>query len=320
MLFIENKYTKWYYNIIISAQSRTSVVGYTEKHHIIPKSLGGDNSSSNLVRLSGREHFVCHWLLTKMVNNTRHKFQLAKALNCMQWLITADQERYKISGRKFENIRENYSKIFSENQKGKHNHMYGKIVSAETREKLAIANTNRHASEATRQKISDALKGRTFSAETRDKISIANKGKPSPMYGRTHTADARKKISDSNKGKLTGNANPMYGNTHTIESRQKISEKAIGRTPWNKGITHSDETKAKLSAAGKNRAPISEETRAKIVASHQNRAPISEETRAKMAVAAKERVFQTVVCQYCGLSGKGGNMTRWHGNNCKQKN
>lgn len=40
--------------------------GYTERHHIIPKSLNGSDSRDNLVRLTTREHFICHKLLTKM--------------------------------------------------------------------------------------------------------------------------------------------------------------------------------------------------------------------------------------------------------------
>ena len=65
MIFIKNKYTNWYYSIIKTALSRP-VSGYTERHHIIPKSLGGDNSGKNLVKLTAREHFICHHLLTKM--------------------------------------------------------------------------------------------------------------------------------------------------------------------------------------------------------------------------------------------------------------
>jgi len=66
MIFIDNKYTHWYYAIIHNAQNRTTS-DYTERHHIVPKSLGGINSKSNLVKLTAREHFVCHLLLTKMV-------------------------------------------------------------------------------------------------------------------------------------------------------------------------------------------------------------------------------------------------------------
>jgi hypothetical protein len=69
MLFIDNKYTHWYYNIIGRAQNRQlSKDTYSEKHHIIPRSLGGLNQKHNIVRLSAREHFVCHLLLTKMVD------------------------------------------------------------------------------------------------------------------------------------------------------------------------------------------------------------------------------------------------------------
>lgn len=64
--FLKNKYTKWYVNIISAAQSR-DITGYTEKHHIIPKSLGGSNKKENLVKLTAREHFVCHCILVNIV-------------------------------------------------------------------------------------------------------------------------------------------------------------------------------------------------------------------------------------------------------------
>lgn len=39
--------------------------GYHESHHIVPKCLGGNNSKSNLVLFTAREHFIAHWLLWK---------------------------------------------------------------------------------------------------------------------------------------------------------------------------------------------------------------------------------------------------------------
>ena len=69
--FIDNKYTRWYYAIVANARCRI-VNGYTENHHIFPKSIGGDNSMDNLVLLTAREHFICHWLLTKMIKNKKH--------------------------------------------------------------------------------------------------------------------------------------------------------------------------------------------------------------------------------------------------------
>ena len=39
---------------------------YYELHHILPKCLGGDDYSENLVLLTAREHFIAHKLLTKI--------------------------------------------------------------------------------------------------------------------------------------------------------------------------------------------------------------------------------------------------------------
>jgi hypothetical protein len=77
MIFINNKYTTWYNSLINKAKNRT-ITGYTEKHHIIPRSLGGSNDTCNLVKLTAREHFVCHLLLTKMtIGNARYKMNFA---------------------------------------------------------------------------------------------------------------------------------------------------------------------------------------------------------------------------------------------------
>lgn len=64
-MYLQNKYTSWYYQIISQARSRQAQ-DYVEKHHIIPRSLGGKNSQDNIVSLTAREHFICHLMLTRM--------------------------------------------------------------------------------------------------------------------------------------------------------------------------------------------------------------------------------------------------------------
>ena len=39
---------------------------YTELHHIVPRCLGGTDDPENLVRLTAREHFIAHRLLSKI--------------------------------------------------------------------------------------------------------------------------------------------------------------------------------------------------------------------------------------------------------------
>ena len=76
-VFIQNKYTKWYMSII----SNPTNEGYVEQHHIIPRSMGGEET----VSLSARQHFICHWLLTKMVKGKdRLKMISAFSKMCFQ--------------------------------------------------------------------------------------------------------------------------------------------------------------------------------------------------------------------------------------------
>jgi hypothetical protein len=66
-MFIENKYSSWYFAIVKHYQNDPPIEQY-EVHHIIPKSLGGNNDTSNLVKLPCKAHFICHHLLTKMTD------------------------------------------------------------------------------------------------------------------------------------------------------------------------------------------------------------------------------------------------------------
>jgi hypothetical protein len=78
-------YQSIYNNLIIQAQRRAldPTVLY-EKHHIIPKSLGGSNKPSNLVKLTLREHFVAHRLLVKIHASNSHNS--AKMVHALWWM------------------------------------------------------------------------------------------------------------------------------------------------------------------------------------------------------------------------------------------
>ena len=99
-MFYDNKYTRWYFNIIDN-RKKNIPDGYFEKHHIIPKCLGGSNDKNNLVKLTAREHFICHLLLTKMNDNYKLKF----ALHMM--LVKNDKQdiRYKCNSKIYEYVK-----------------------------------------------------------------------------------------------------------------------------------------------------------------------------------------------------------------------
>lgn len=108
-MFIENKYHKWYFNIIENAKNRTSIDGYVEKHHIIPRSFGGDNTKSNMVILLSREHFVCHKLLVKMTTG-KNKQKMALALSMFLTGCRNHTGRHTVSSHDYEYIRTELSK------------------------------------------------------------------------------------------------------------------------------------------------------------------------------------------------------------------
>lgn len=186
------------YNSIIELSQNRKISGYTEKHHIIPKCIGGSNDSDNIAILSAREHFICHYILTKFIDNDK----IILAFNMMRSNKT--ENRY-MNSRLFESVKIKYSKVISKIHKNK-------TVSQETRDK--ISNNKER-----RDKISKALKGKprtpeaikshvdsrrkngtyNYSDETKKIWSEHRKGSGNGMYGKTHTEEARLKISEANK-------------------------------------------------------------------------------------------------------------------------
>jgi hypothetical protein len=107
-MYLHNKYTTWYNNIIQQAKTR-SLSGYKERHHIVPKSLGGSDLQSNLVDLTAKEHFICHLLLTKMTHGKTKEKMVYAAWN-MANQENSQQTRHKVRSRTYQYLRQQFSK------------------------------------------------------------------------------------------------------------------------------------------------------------------------------------------------------------------
>jgi hypothetical protein len=70
---------------------------FCEKHHIVPRCLGGSDSKDNIVILPARAHFICHYMLHKAYPENS---QLAHAFAMMS-VSNASQNR-KTSSRMYE--------------------------------------------------------------------------------------------------------------------------------------------------------------------------------------------------------------------------
>lgn len=64
------------------ANESITVDVYTERHHIIPKYMGGSNDSSNIIRLTYRQHILAHLLLYRKYRNIEDltAYKLMKSL------------------------------------------------------------------------------------------------------------------------------------------------------------------------------------------------------------------------------------------------
>jgi hypothetical protein len=152
--FNDTKYTQWYLAIIEKAK-QSPATGYTEKHHIVPRSLGGSNGQTNIIRLTARQHFVCHLLLIKMTSERDQRKMICAAHHMS---VCHRREQYKITSLTYERLKRQRS----ETMRGHLNPMYGKTIKVSTKTRAKISRSLRSSAAfkasrgpAWRQKISD---------------------------------------------------------------------------------------------------------------------------------------------------------------------
>lgn len=229
-MFINNKYTKIYYQIIDSAKNRV-IETYTEEHHILPEALGGPDVSENKVELTAREHFICHWLLTKMTSGI-DRAKMIYALNGMK-RQNKFQERYntKITARVYENLRIEFSTVHSETMKGRTPWNKGGVTLTEDQyANIKHAANNRKIdpvkqAEGQLKRIAKVT-GQTRTDETKKLMSLAKKGKPKGPQSDEH----RKAISEGGKGvkKREGHAdNVRKANLGVVSINKDGKEKKV---------------------------------------------------------------------------------------------
>ncbi len=217
-MFNKSKYTTWYFNLIYSRKIRILDANYYEKHHIIPKSLGGSDEPTNLVRLTAREHFLAHWLLTKMCVDGKHKRKMSNALNKMR-----------------------------RNNSRRRNVIWSKWQYEIMRKAASDAQKGKTFSKQHRQRLSESLKGikkteEQIEKQRRSLIESGNAaGANNGMYGKKQTQQTKDKIGAKIKGTkcwINNNSTSKLVNSPTVLENG-----------WNYGRYFSDEHKAKISAA-----------------------------------------------------------------------
>ena len=240
-------YLKIYYSIINKAKNDAHNRSdcYVERHHIIPKCMGGTNDIKNIVALTAREHFICHWLLWKAYRNidksiaSKLGFAFVSFQRKSKW-----HKRDKLTSFEYEAI--NIANVESGrySNKGEKNPMYCKpcyynmTEEEKTRwrnnvRKHTIGENNpfygKHHSEETKRILSEKLKGNN----NWEKVSDEVKQRFYDMIHAPKSEEHRKKI--GRKGYVN------IRNIHTNECiRVHKSDPRVTNGDWifqNKGIT-----------------------------------------------------------------------------------
>lgn len=214
-------YKKIHDQIILRAKNRQSISGYFERHHVTPKSMGGNDAMSNMVKLTAREHYLIHWLLFKIHKNNEM---------CFAWYRMTHFKKgvNRYTSRTFEYAKKyrakHMSKMFS-----------GKELSECHIEKLRKAKEGKAYDEIGRGE--SPLKGRNLSDDHKRKVGLAGQGKK-------RSQDVKAKMSEAKKG----DKNHRFGKPVSEETRKKLSE---ALRAYKKSNPMSDETKKKLSESMK---------------------------------------------------------------------
>lgn len=182
---------------------------YKERHHIIPKCLGGDNKKCNLVNLLPREHYIAHLLLSKIYPNN---IKLTYAFWMMSNGNLKNKRKYKVSSRAYEEIKNKISEINKKREppfKGRRhtkeaiqknreaklgNKIWlGKTHLEESKKLMSIKRLGKPLPKETREKMSESKKGKKLSEETRNNMTKSKLGVKNPMFGLKGSRNPRSK-------------------------------------------------------------------------------------------------------------------------------
>jgi len=157
-----------------------NVTGYTEQHHIVPKSMGGSNDQSNMVHLTPRLHYIAHYILWKAYRNRKMSY-------AFHVMIHGDpySKRYKrITSKAYDTL----MKECKEHIRGENHPAYGIKRTEESKINQRNAVKGKKWTDDRKKKLSESLKTfyknngtRSLSNETKKRISDANKGRSKPF-------------------------------------------------------------------------------------------------------------------------------------------
>ena len=291
----QNKYTKWYKELIVNATNRTLPEGiYTENHHIIPYCMTRNNKKSNIVSLTAREHFIAHLLLWKITMPKKWHNKMMMALYVMS----------NGSGNDFKKQKQNRQPLKLKNSK-----LYEKFI-AERRKYLGELSSERWKDPAYKKNFSDKIKERWKDPEY--KKQMAQKRKNYIL----NNPGVKQRLSSWSK-ELWDNRTDKEHNELLDKTLRKVAKERKGKTYEE---IYTPEQIKNLHTARENRViPPESRERMRLGLLKGTKAPMPEHVKKQVSKRMTGIKRPTIKCKHCGLVAVVSNINRWHGDNCKQR-
>jgi len=210
---------------LINNSKQTKSHSYTEKHHILPKSIFNDeiakdlllidqlikdfDDKRNIVKLSAKDHFFAHLLLVKIFKGV--------SSNCYERMVYAANFMMSRTNNadEYKRLRKAYSKVLTKTLKGKTSRALGCKWSEEAKRKKSL---------------NHPMRGKTYE----EYYGKSKSDKLKKMRSETHKG---KKVSIETRKKLSEKQKEYFSNS---KNREKLSNRNKGQIPWNKGLTSED--------------------------------------------------------------------------------
>jgi hypothetical protein len=197
-------------------------------HHIKPRSLGGLDVNSNLVKLTHEEHFLAHkylYLMYKDSSNIRAKESMSRAWMFMSTRGIGTMEDYAMA---LKDAASHQSKL-----------MKGVAKSDAQRDKMRISALGKKYTQERKNNISKAKKGKKLGAQSKEHT----RRRVESQKGYKHSENVRLKISKNNSSNKAVLQYTLDGE-FIREFRSQVEARlhlGIGR--WTEGIRNSANNK-----------------------------------------------------------------------------
>lgn len=200
--WINDEAREAYELLITSVGSPIKLDCYCERHHVIPRSFGGDNSSSNLVYLTASNHLLAHywlWIGTGARSMGSAYFHMVNS-NWSKYHETPKVTRQMIAAYADAKIAYSDSKREEMNAIPKDQQV---LTQPHVREKQlqAISGDNNPMRRPEVVKRVRETRERSFRNNPDLFSNCGQKGANHHMYGKSHTEKAREKMSKAGKGR-----------------------------------------------------------------------------------------------------------------------